>query len=167
MSFRIALVLTFCTLAFSAFAQESSNPNQIDVAVPAHDIARGTVIREGDLVYASIPALRANDSIERAIADVAGMETRRALRAGEYIRTTDLRRPVVVTKGSNVTMTFEADGLLLTAVGRATADGGEGEIITVVNPTSFRQVQAMVIAPGKVKVGDALAALGPGQMAAK
>jgi flagella basal body P-ring formation protein FlgA len=154
MTIRTLLVLTFCAIAFSAFAD--ANPNQVDVAVPAHDISRGAVLTESDLSYTSISALRANDSIVKAIADAAGMEARRALRAGEFIRTSDLKRPTVVAKGSNVTMTFEADGLLLTAVGRAMADGGEGEVISILNPTSFRQVQAMVVAPGKVRVGDAL-----------
>ncbi len=154
MTMRIVLVLAFCTIAFSAFAD--ADPNQVDVAVPSHDIARGAVLAEGDLAYATIPALRVNDSIVKAIADAAGMESRRALRAGEFIRTSDLKRPTVVAKGSNVTMMFEADGLLLTAVGRAMADGGAGEIISVLNPTSFRQVQATVIAPGKVRVGESV-----------
>jgi len=166
MTLRILFVLAFCTAAFSAFAQ-TADPNHIDVAVPLHDIARGSVLQEGDLTYASIPALSANGSIVKAIADVAGMEARRALRAGEFIRITDLRRPVVVTKGSNVTMSFEADGLVLTAVGRAMADGGEGDIVSVLNPTSFRQVQAIVVAPGKVRVGDGLAPRRPGEIAAK
>ena len=156
MTMRIVLVLAFCTVAFSAFAD--ADPNKVDVAVPAHDISRGAVLTESDLAYASIPALRANDSIVKAIADAAGMEVRRALRAGEFIRTSDLKRPTVVAKGSSVTMTFESEGLLLTSVGRAMADGGQGEIISVLNPTSFRQVQAMVIAPGKVRVGEATAA---------
>ena len=154
MTLRSFLVLAFCTIAFSAFAE--GDPNQVDVEVPAHDIARGAVLTENDLAYASISALRANDSIVKAIADAAGMEARRALRAGEFIRTSDLKRPTVVAKGSNVTMTFEAEGLVLTAVGCAMADGGEGDIISVLNPTSFRQVQAIVVAPGKVRVGDAL-----------
>ena len=62
----------------------------------------------------------------RSIADAAGKEVRRALRAGDLIRDSDLKRPTIVTKGSTVTMVFEAPGMTLTAVGRALAEGGEG-----------------------------------------
>jgi len=73
--------------------------------------------------------------------------------AGEFLRSSDLKRPALVAKGSNVTMVFEAPGIHLTAVGRALAEGGEGDSIAVLNPTSYRQVVAVVTAPGTVRVG--------------
>ena len=150
MTFRTLLVLAFCTLAFSAFA--ASEGDEIDVAVPAHDIARGTLIGDADLTYKTIPVLRANTSIVRATADATGREARRALRAGELIRDSDLKRPTLVAKGANVTMVFEAPGMQLTAVGRALAEGGEGDSIPVLNPTSYRQVSAVVVSAGTVRV---------------
>ena len=69
-----------------------------------------------------------------AITDVAGMEARRALKAGELIRTSDLKRPTMVAKGSTVTMLFEAPGMRLSAVGRALAEGAEGDTITDPQP---------------------------------
>jgi flagella basal body P-ring formation protein FlgA len=86
-----------------------------------------------------------------------GREARRALRAGELIRESDLKRPTLVAKGANVTMVFEAPGMQLTAVGRALAEGGEGDSITVLNPTSYRQVSAVVVSAGTVRVSG----LGP------
>ena len=132
----------------------------MDVAVLKHDIARGTVIAEDDVEYAPIPIVRANGSIVRAISDVAGKEARRALKAGELIRTNDLKRPALVAKGSTVTMLFEAPGMRLTATGRALAEGAEGDTITVLNPTSYRKVEALVIKAGTVRVGplDAISA---------
>jgi flagella basal body P-ring formation protein FlgA len=150
MTLRALLVLVICSLAFSAFA--ASDSDEVDVAVPAHDIARGTQITEADLTYKAIPVLRANTSIVRAFADAAGKEARRALRAGELIRDSDLKRPTLVAKGANVTMVFEAPGMQLTAVGRALAEGGEGDSIPVLNPTSYRQVSAVVVSAGTVRV---------------
>jgi flagella basal body P-ring formation protein FlgA len=77
------------------------------------------------------------------------------LRAGEFLRVSDLKRPTLVAKGSTVTMVFEAPGITLTATGRALAEGGEGDPIPVLNPTSFRQVVAVVTAAGTVRVGAA------------
>src|SRR5882672_1510407 len=154
MSIRFALAIAFCVVAFSAFAQEPAD--QMEVVVPAHDVARGAVLTEGDLTTKSIAVTRISDGIVRNASEVAGKEAKRALRAGEFLRTSDLKRPALVAKGSNVTMVFEAPGIHLTAVGRALAEGGEGDSIAVLNPTSYRQVVAVVTAPGTVHVGAAM-----------
>ena len=151
MSYRFVLALVFCTIAFSAFAQNS--PDQIDVVVPAHDIARGAVIADTDLTTKPIAVLRANEGIVKNASDAAGKEAKRALRAGEFLRLSYLKRPTLVAKGATVTMVFEAPGMTLTAVGRALAEGGEGDSIPVLNPTSYRQIVAVVTAPGTVHVG--------------
>ena len=152
MSLRILLVLVFSVAAFSAFA---AAPNaEVDVAVLKSDVARGTVIAEDDLDYMAIPLTRANASVVRAITDVAGKETRRALKAGEVIRSGDLKRPALVAKGSTVTMVYEAPGMRLSAIGRALAEGAQGDTITVLNPTSYRKVEALVVKAGTVRVGS-------------
>jgi flagella basal body P-ring formation protein FlgA len=148
---RFFLAVAFCAVAFSAFAAE---PAETEIAVPAHDIARGDVISAGDLTFKSITLIRASDSLLRDPKEAAGMEARRALRAGEMIRLSDLKRPTLVAKGANVTLVFEAPGMRLTSVGRALAEGGEGDSIAVLNPTSYRQVQAVIVGPGTARVGD-------------
>ena len=85
-----------------------------------------------------------------SVNDLVGMQTRRVLHAGESVRLDDVRHPILVTKGSTVTMTFEAPGITLTAAGRAMSEGGLGETVTVQNPVSFRQVSAIVTGPGQV-----------------
>jgi flagella basal body P-ring formation protein FlgA len=166
MTIRILLVLAFSVIAFSAFAADANT--EVDVAVLKSDVARGDIIAEADLEYKAIPQIRANQSIIRAITDVAGMEARRALRAGELIRTSDIKRPTLVAKGSAVTMLFEAPGMRLSAVGRALAEGAEGDTITVLNPTSYRKVEAVVVKAGTVKVGfDTHAASAPAEKPAE
>ena len=153
MNLRIALIFVFCAAAFSAFAQPKPNDaKEVDVVVPAHDIARGSRIGEGDLTYQAVAAFRANTGVIRSIPEAAGKEARRALRAGEIIRPSDLKRQTLVAKGSTVTMVFEAPGMQLTAVGRALSEGGEGDSISVLNPTSYRQVSAVVVSAGTVRV---------------
>ena len=151
MNLRTFLVIAFCALAFSAFAQTPDN--QVELVVPAHDIARGATITENDLTTKLVPVLRASETLVREMQDAAGREAKRALRAGETIRTSDLKRPTLVTKGSTVTMIFEVPGIALTAVGRALAEGGEGDTIAVLNPASYRQVSAVITGPGTVHVG--------------
>jgi flagella basal body P-ring formation protein FlgA len=153
MTLRFILALTLCTFAFSAFAQTPDN--QVELIVPSHDIARGTVIAESDVATKSIATLRMNDQLVHDLADIVGKEAKRALRAGEPLRLSDLKHPTLVAKGATVTMVFDAPGVSLTAMGRALAEGGEGDSIPVLNPTSYRQVVAVVTGPGTVRVGTA------------
>lgn len=171
MTLRFLLVLILSAIAFGAYAADGPGAAEVDVAVARSDIARGELISEDDLEYKAIPLIRANSSVVRAITDVAGKETRRALKAGELIRAGDLKRPTMVAKGSTVTMLFEAPGMRLSAMGRALAEGAEGDTITILNPTSFRKVEAVVVKAGTVRVGalDAAAAVSssPNKLAAE
>jgi flagella basal body P-ring formation protein FlgA len=145
-----ALALLLCWPAFGGTG--------IRVVVPTHDIARGDTIVPSDLAYVTT----ANDVMSGTVTsvdDLVGMQSRRVLRAGETVRMEDVRRPILVTKGSTVTMTFEAPGIVLTATGRAMSEGGAGETVTVQNPSSYRQISAVVTGPGQVRAQSAGAAI--------
>jgi len=142
---RIILFVWALLLCWPAFALAG-----VRVVVPSHDIARGTTILEVDLAYKTVGDNVMSGTVS-SMNDLVGMETRRVLHAGESLRLEDVRRPTLVAKGSTVTMTFEAPGITLTAVGRAMSEGGMGETVTVQNPTSFRQVSTVVTGPGQVR----------------
>ena len=140
---RIFLLIWGLLLCWPAFGG-------VRVVVPGHDIARGTTLAESDLTYGTA----VNDVMNgtaTTMNDLVGMQARRTLRAGEMLRLEDVRHPVVVAKGSTVTMTFEAPGLVLTASGRAMSEGGVGDTVTVQNPASYRQISAIVTGPGQVR----------------
>jgi flagellar basal body P-ring formation protein FlgA len=153
---RVLLVVLALTVLSPAFAG-------IRVVVTSHDIARGAVLSESDLTYATA-AGDATIGTVFALNDAVGLQTRRIMRAGESLRLEDLKHPVIVQKGSTVTMTFEAPGIVLTATGRAMSEAGMGESVTVQNPASFRQIMAVVTGPGQVRAqmsAARLAALQP------
>jgi flagella basal body P-ring formation protein FlgA len=150
MFFRLAIFAAALLMAYPAFAD-------MRVVVPNRDIARGEVIADSDLVYGTIPANTVFSGIATSVEALKGMEARRMLRAGEIVRVDDVRHPVVVAKGSIVTMTFEAPGVTLTASGRAMGEGGVGDTITVQNPASFRQISCIVTGPGAVRAASTIA----------
>jgi len=121
----------------------------VRVVVPAHDVARGTVLSSSDVTYATANTVMAG--IATSSSEVVGLEARRTLRAGETLRAQDFRKPVLVNRGSMVTMTFETPGIVLTATGRAITEGGLGDTVTIQNPTSFRQISGVIIGPGQVR----------------
>lgn len=122
----------------------------VRIVVPAHDIARGDVIGESDLTYATVDGNALMSGVPTKMEEVKGMQTRRVLSAGQPFRGDDVRRPIVITKGQSVTMQFSAPGVELTAMGRAMSEGGIGDMVTIQNPASFRMISATVIAPGVV-----------------
>src|SRR5580704_11464039 len=153
---RFCLFLFGLLVAYPAFADST-----LRIVVPAHDIGRGEVIDDSDLLYQPVSA---DQMYPGAITDptkLSGMEARRVLHAGEGLRQSDVRRPVLIAKGTTVTMTFAAPGIELTTVGRAMSEGGLGESIMVQNPVSFRQISATVIGAGEVR---AVAAIPPSRI---
>ncbi len=159
---RILLLIFALAVAYPAFGADAPSARLV---VPSHDIARGQVIGDADLVYLNV-AGTVLPGIEVSMSDLEGMEARRVLRAGEAIRTDDVRRPILVTRGSTVTMTFEAPGVTLTATGRAMTEGGYGETVTIQNPVSYRQVSAVVTGAGQVRAGFAPTSLAGGALVA-
>ncbi len=154
MMLRFVVFATALLIGCPAFAQTGMR-----VVVPNRDIARGETIAEFDLVYGTIPADTVFSGIATSAEMLRGMEARRVLRAGEIVRATDVRHPIVVAKGSIVTMTFEAPGVTLTASGRAMSEGGVGDTVTVQNPASFRQVSVVITGPGAVRATSAALAV--------
>ena len=140
-------LVAFLALIGPAIAADAA----LRVVTPARDIARGEVLAESDLTFGTVSGTALMTGTITSIDAAKGMETRRVLRAGETMSASDLRRPVVVSKGQTVTMTFDAPGVTLTAMGRAMGEGGIGDTVIVQNPASFRMVNAVVIAPGTVR----------------
>jgi flagella basal body P-ring formation protein FlgA len=150
-----SLIAIFLATCVTPGLADTIPNNGVRVVVPAHDIARGEVIAVADLTYGTLPGTSSLSGIATSAHDLEGREARRFLRAGETVRNDDVRRPILVTKGSTVTMTFELPGVSLTAVGRAVSEGGLGESVTVLNPVSYRQITATVTGAGQVKAGIA------------
>jgi len=97
-----------------------------------------------------------SDAIDRDVitdADaLVGMVPRRQTAENVPLHASDFRAPVVVTKGSLVTMVMQTPYMLLTAQGRATEDGALGQAIRVMNTQSKVTVDAVVKGPSQVAV---------------
>jgi flagella basal body P-ring formation protein FlgA len=149
------LALSAATLAVApVLAAQPAQTANVRIVVPVHDIQRGETIVDSDLTYQMVTGDRPLGGVAVSMGELDGKEARRYIQAGDAVRTDDVRLPVLVTKGSTVTMTFEEPGITLTASGRATSEGGMGETVTIVNPVSYRQITGVVTGPGTVRAGD-------------
>ena len=147
----LSLIGLFTAPAVCLWAPIPARAAAMQVVTPTRDIARGEVLGDGDVVLGTPANPMMTGNAVTNLDAVRGMEARRPLRAGEVIAATDLRHPVVVTRGQTVTMTFDAPGVSLTAMGRAMAEGGVGDTVVVQNPASYRMVSAVVTGAGTVR----------------
>jgi flagella basal body P-ring formation protein FlgA len=150
----LAVALAVLALPFFANMALANGVADMRIVVPSHSIPRGTTISDSDLSYQTVDASSVQAGIVTSMNDLDGMEARRVLRAGEPVRPDDVRKPILVTKGSTVTIVFNAPGITLTAVGKAMSEGGMGEAVTVLNPISYRQITCTVSGAGAVRAVD-------------
>jgi flagella basal body P-ring formation protein FlgA len=149
-----------------AFADAIAPTSAARIVVPARDIPRGETIGDSDLTYQTIAADKMPPSVATSMNDLTGKETRLYLRMGQPVRLDEVRMPILVTKGSTVTMIFDAPGITLNVTGKAMTEGGMGESVTVLNPVSYRQVTGIVTGAGAVRAVDTSAVVMPDQTVA-
>jgi flagella basal body P-ring formation protein FlgA len=112
------------------------------------------VIKASDIAIERRPKAEVRGDVVKTLDDVAGLAARRALRAGELLRAADLTKPEIVLRNEQVTLVYEAPGLLLTIRGKALESGAQGDVINVVNIQSKRTVQGTVTGPGQVTLAS-------------
>jgi len=123
-----------------------------EVPVLGRRLLAGTVIREGDVQWIKLRTDRIQRDTITDPKDLIGLEATHSLRAGKPIQVAQVRRPLMVTKGSLVTMMLTGPTMLLTARGHAQESGGKGDVIRITNTQSKQLVEALVTGPGTVVV---------------
>ena len=120
--------------------------------VLTHTVNRGDVISEKDVQWMEVR----EENVRRDIAidprELVGMEPRFQVKAGVPVRTSELQRPLMVTRNSAVTMVLRTPFMTLTAQAQAIEDGGRGDIVKVTNLQTKQIVEAKVEGPGTVSV---------------
>jgi len=139
-------ISTPAKLQFTGTAVET-----VEAAVLTRALDRGEVIRPADVSFERRPKTEfGNDVAPRN--SVVGMQTRRALRSGQGLKTSDLAKTDLVARDQAVTLIYETPGLYLTGRGKALEGGSKDDTISVVNLQSKRTVQGVIVGPGQVSV---------------
>ena len=126
-----------------------------EVPVPIRRILSGEIIRKDDIKWIKVRSRRLQNDVILNDLDLIGKAPRRGLRSGQPVRTNMVRRPIMVKKGSLVTISLIVPKMTLTAQGKAISDGSEGDIIQITNTQSNTIVDAEVIGTGRVAVRPA------------
>lgn len=124
----------------------------VEVMMLSRPVARGEIIRRGDLEMQRIPLSRA-ELMEPATDDaIIGFEARRAMRAGVPIASNDVQSPTLVKRNDRVVILLRTGRLTISADGRATENGAAGDTISVINTHSKRVIDAVVTNRGQVEL---------------
>ena len=139
-------------LASSASPAVVVAPVSKTVVVPKKLIMRGTVIEADMLEEISQTGGQVDNSLLQSMKDALTAEAVRDLSAGQALRSSDIRRAILVKQGQSVTMTVgEKSGFLITVRVEALQDGRMGEQVRLKNTESGRQISGVVTGPSTVK----------------
>ena len=139
-------------LSSSAAPAAAVAPVSKTVVVPKKLIQRGTIIEADMLEEVSQTGGQADNSLLQSIKDALTAEAVRDLSAGQALRSSDVRRAILVKQGQLVTMTVgDKSGFLITVRVEALQDGRMGEQVRLKNTESGRQISGVVTGPSTVK----------------
>lgn len=124
----------------------------VEVPVPARALRPGSTIRQRDLKWQRVRADQIKNDTVTDPNEFIGREAKRPLSANKMVRQSELRDPVVVSKGMLVTMVFRTASMELTATGRALEAGAMDDFITVRNSQTGATVDARILGPNRVEV---------------
>ena len=122
----------------------------VDAVAVDHPIERGQILKASDLSILRRPKTEGGALTD--LPAVAGLAARHELRPGQALHAADVMKPEIVQRNDNVTIVYEAPGVMLTLRGQAQDAGALGDTIGVLNSESKRVVQAVVSGPGRVTV---------------
>ncbi|NVK35519.1 MAG: flagellar basal body P-ring formation protein FlgA [Rhodobacteraceae bacterium] len=134
-------------LTLSGHAMET-----VEVLALTRAVGKGSVVQERDftrirLPKKSVPTNAANDA-----KTLIGLAARQNMKAGMPLLQSNFERPILISRGEKVTLTFLMPGMKLTTRGQAMIEGAMGDIIDVMNLQSRRTVPAEIIGRGQVRV---------------
>jgi len=110
------------------------------------------VITERDIKWMKVRQNRLPRGVIVDINELIGKSPKRWLRMGIPVRAANVQPPILVPKGSLVTIYLKVPRMMLTAQGKALENGSDGDVIRINNTQSNRVIEAEVTGVAKVAV---------------
>lgn len=127
----------------------------VEVAAVVQPLRRGDIVRQEDLGMVRLPrsTVPANALIDAS--EVVGLAAKANLRPEAPLTRNDFERPLLISRGDKITVTYELPGMILTARAQAMENGAKGDVIDIMNLQSRRIVPGIVSSRGQVRVQSA------------
>jgi flagella basal body P-ring formation protein FlgA len=125
----------------------------VHVPVLSKGISAGTIITESDIMPIKTLYSRVKSGYVIRVGDIVGMQAKRTLAGGSFIKRNDILKPQVVRKGDNVSMIYDHGNIKLRTNGIADQSGAIGDNIKVKNEATGTMVHGIVKGKNLVEVG--------------
>jgi flagellar basal body P-ring formation protein FlgA len=123
----------------------------LEAAILTRNVDRGDVLKGSDVMMERRP--KAELGGDAAARDQSvGMQMRKAMRAGQPLKTADLGKPDLVQRDEDVTLIYDSGGIYLTVRGKAVESGTEGDSVNVLNLQSKRTVSGVVVGRRQIAI---------------
>lgn len=124
----------------------------VEVPTLTRRIATGETVGRDDIQWQTARAETVARNVILDPSRIVGMEAKRPLQADQPLRAGDVRAPVIVAKGSLVTLVVQSATMTLTSKGRAMENGAMGDSVRIQNTQSKVVVEGEVVSSGTVRV---------------
>jgi flagellar basal body P-ring formation protein FlgA len=124
----------------------------VDVPTLTRRIATGETIGRDDIQWQTARAETVARNVVLDPDKIVGKEAKHPLQADQPLRAGDVRAPVIVAKGSLVTLVVQSPTMTLTSKGKAMENGALGDSVRIQNTQSKIVVEGEVVSPGTVRV---------------
>lgn len=124
-----------------------------DMVVALRQIDHGTTIAASDVTLQKRELSHNSQRASRRIEEVIGKKVRTSLKANQVVRGDQIEKVPLIKSGQLVTIIAENDVMKVSVLGKARSSGAEGDIITVQNQNSFKEISARVLNATTVQVG--------------
>lgn len=141
-------------VSLSGHAQE-----MLEVTTLLQPLRSGQVLRLEDMTTSRLPRTKVPANAVTKPEQIVGLAARTGLRANMPLVRNDFAKPILISRGEKVTITYMIGGMKLTTRGRAMDDGAIGDPIDIKNLDSGRIIPAMVRSRGQVLAQPASAQL--------
>lgn len=123
-----------------------------EVPVLKRSVERGMLISADDIELVRLNLFNQPKDVASDTQEVVGRRVKTRLRAGDVVRKTTIDIPPTISRGKQVTMTFQKGMFKATALGLALDDGLEGEFIRLKNVDSKKILRAKIVSKDEVIV---------------
>jgi flagella basal body P-ring formation protein FlgA len=113
---------------------------------------RGREIRQNNIEWINVRVSKIPQDIVMDEEDLIGMAAKRTITKNTPIRYSYIRKPILIKRGSLVTINLTTPAMRLTAQGKALQEGSIGDTVQVKNIQSKQKIEARVTGVNKVAV---------------
>lgn len=110
------------------------------------------IIREDDLEYVQSDKNRLFNGYFKNKEEVIGLEASQFINPGTVLTKRNIQPPTLVHRRDTIDIIAKRNQMSVTVKGIAQSDGRLGESIKALNPSSNREIDAVVVGSGKVEV---------------